>query len=160
MVDSRDKGKRAEYQVRDMLRDQTGLGWERVPGSGGLSSVQGLKGDVHIPQTPSQIYCIEVKHYKEDTINYLLLKNPDNQFAQFWAQTVRESKQVGKEPLLIFKKDRGQWSVATRKQCDTLPELTYVNEFRENKNEEAHIDQVFIYLFAPWLATKSKGDFI
>ena len=42
MVDSRAKGARGEYLVRDMLRSYTGLKFERVPASGALEY---LKGD-------------------------------------------------------------------------------------------------------------------
>lgn len=48
-VDSRDKGKRGEAQVRDLLRERTGLQWERVPGSGAYGANHGLKGDVYLP---------------------------------------------------------------------------------------------------------------
>ena len=159
MVDSRNKGARAEYDVRDSLRDRTSLKWERVPGSGGLNSVHGLKGDVYVPGMNIR-YCVEVKHYKDDTINHLLIKNPDNTFAKFWAQTVRESEQVDKEPLLVFKKDRGHWMVATREAEAILPELIYINEFRENKHLDPIIGEVRIYSFNDWLNTKDQGDFL
>jgi Holliday junction resolvase len=159
MVDSREKGKRAEYQVRDLLRERTGLGWERVPGSGGFSAVHGLKGDIYLPDQECR-HCIEVKHYKDDTVNSLLLKNPDNQLAKFWAQTVREADEINKEPLLIFKKDRGQWLVAARHSADILPELIYTNEFREDKHTEATMDQLYIYFFSAWLATKNTEYFL
>ena len=41
MVDSRAKGARGEYLVRDMLRDATGLKFERVPSSGALGISKG-----------------------------------------------------------------------------------------------------------------------
>jgi Holliday junction resolvase len=159
MVDSRDKGKRAEYQIRDVFRNHTGLNWERVPGSGGFSASHGLKGDIYVPGE-EEVFCIEVKHYKEETLNSLLLKNPDNQLAKFWAQTRREAEQVGKRPLLIFKKDRGVWLVAVQSPEDILPELMYTNEFREDKHKEAEIDSIYLYMFNDWLATKTKDNFI
>jgi Holliday junction resolvase len=60
MVDSRMKGQRGEYLVRDMLREATGLSFERVPASGALSY---LKGDLYIPDAKNA-YCIEVKNYE------------------------------------------------------------------------------------------------
>jgi len=48
MVDSRDKGARAELAVRDELRKLTGHKWERVPSSGALSPIHLLKGDLLI----------------------------------------------------------------------------------------------------------------
>jgi Holliday junction resolvase len=159
MVDSRDKGKRGEYQVRDILRKHTGLNWERVPGSGGFSASHGLKGDIYVPGA-DVLHCIEVKHYADDTINSLLLKNPDNQLAKFWAQTRREADQVSKKPLLIFKKDRGQWLVATREADSILPELVYTNEFRETIHQEAEMDTLYIYLFSSWLENKKTEYFV
>ena len=44
MVDSRAKGARGEYLVRDMLRAHTNLQFERVPSSGALEY---LKGDLY-----------------------------------------------------------------------------------------------------------------
>ena len=46
MVDSRAKGARGEYLVRDMLRSYTALKFERVPASGALEY---LKGDIYVP---------------------------------------------------------------------------------------------------------------
>lgn len=159
MIDSRDKGKRAEYQVRDLLREQTGMKWERVPGSGGFNSSHGLKGDIYVPDEDIK-HCVEVKHYKEETLNSLMIKNPDNQFAKFWAQTIREAKQIDKEPILIFKKDRGIWMIASRDEEGIVPEIIYTNEFRENKQQEVTFDQVYIYLFSDWLKTKNKEFFL
>ena len=54
MVDSRAKGARGEYLVRDMLREATGLKFERVPASGALEY---LKGDLYVPnQRNSLLY--------------------------------------------------------------------------------------------------------
>lgn len=159
MVDSRSKGQRAEYQIRDKMRAHTGLQWERVPGSGGFSAVHALKGDIYIPDVDIK-HCIEIKHYKDDTVNSLLLKNMDGQLGKFWAQTCREAAQIKKEPLLIFKKDRGQWLVATEKAADVVPELMYTSEFREDKFKEAEFGSFYIYLFETWLNTSKKEDFL
>ena len=93
MVDSRDKGKRAEYDVRDLLREKTGLGWERVPGSGGFGAQHGLKGDIYlpIPTGKRSVYCIEVKHYKDDTITSNLMNATVSTIEKWWEQTTREA---------------------------------------------------------------------
>ena len=65
MVDSRAKGARGEYLVRDMLREHTGLKFERVPASGALEY---LKGDLYVPNEKN-IFCIEVKNYSESPLN-------------------------------------------------------------------------------------------
>ena len=47
MVDSRAKGARGEYLVRDLLRESTQVfSFERVPMSGALEY---LKGDLYVP---------------------------------------------------------------------------------------------------------------
>jgi hypothetical protein len=114
MVDSRTKGQRAEYAVRDLLRDKTKLGWERVPGSGGFTVNHGLKGDIYLPQTTGKIsaFAIEVKHYADDVINSNLFNSTESQLEKFWNQTVREAKEISAKPMLIFKKDRGKWLCA------------------------------------------------
>lgn len=107
MVDSRMKGARAELKIRDDLRTLTGHKWERVPASGGLSAVHGLKGDLYIPNANNS-YCVEVKHYADDHLSSKLLTDTKPQFDSWWEQTLRESMQVSKEPLLIFKHDRSK----------------------------------------------------
>ena len=65
MTDSRAKGARGEYLVRDMLRRHTNLEFERIPASGALHY---LKGDIYVPHKHN-IFCIEVKNYKESHFN-------------------------------------------------------------------------------------------
>ena len=65
MVDSRAKGARGEYAVRDLLRLHTGLQFERVPMSGALEY---LKGDLYVPNTSNR-FCIEVKNYEKSALN-------------------------------------------------------------------------------------------
>lgn len=111
MVDSRQKGARAETAVRDILRKETGLGWERVPGSGALDAKHNLKGDLYVPNA-NNIYCVEVKHYADDHLTSKLLTSKTPQIIEWWKQTVRESNQVNKVPLLIYKFDRSKCFVA------------------------------------------------
>lgn len=115
MVDSRDKGVRAEYTVRDLLRDATGVEWERVPGSGGFGSQHGLKGDIYLPNSTGLMsrYCIEVKHYKDEHFNSNIIKPTatKSQFEKWLAQTEREAGEMNAKPMIVFKKDRGNWFV-------------------------------------------------
>lgn len=107
MVDSRAKGATAETKVRDELRKYTRLKWERVPGSGALDPKHRLKGDLYIPSIEN-IYCVEVKHYKDDHLNTSIFTGKNPQLIQWWEQTIRESAQINREPLLIFKHDRSK----------------------------------------------------
>lgn len=111
MVDSRVKGATGETKVRDVLRQYTKLQWERVPGSGALDPKHGLKGDLYVPGKANR-YCIEVKNYKDDHLTSKILTSKNPQLIEWWEQTLRESKQVSKIPLLIFKFDRSKLFVA------------------------------------------------
>lgn len=116
MADSRQKGQRAEYAVRDILRKATGLGWERVPGSGGFGSQHGLKGDIYLPNSTGVMsrYCIEVKHYADEHFNSNMLKptKSKSQMEKWLEQTERESEEMNAKPMLVFRKDRGNWFAA------------------------------------------------
>ena len=61
MVDSREKGARAETVARDALRKLSKLQWERTPGSGALDPKHLLKGDLYIPGEKN-LFVVEVKH--------------------------------------------------------------------------------------------------
>lgn len=111
MVDSRQKGARAETIIRDKLRELTGLLFERTPGSGSLSPTLLMKGDLFIPGINNN-YCIECKHYEDDHLTSILLTGKSPQLITFWEQTVKQGKQVNKIPLLIFKFDRSKIFVA------------------------------------------------
>lgn len=118
MVDSRQKGARAESNAKDILIKYTGHNWKRTPGSGALSADHKLKGDLYIPEVNNK-YCVEVKHYKEDQFSTKILTDKDPQLNKWWSQTLRQGKQVDKEPLLIFKHDRSKFFVATESYIDS-----------------------------------------
>jgi hypothetical protein len=111
MVDSRAKGARTETVVRDALKKHTGLGWERVPGSGALDPKHQLKADLYVPGR-TNLYAVEVKGYAEDHISSALLTGKNPQLIEFWKQSVRQGLQVNKKPLLAFKFDRSKIFVA------------------------------------------------
>ena len=111
MVDSRQKGARAENAAKGILKKHTNLNWQRVPSSGALNKAHKLKGDLYIPEVNNK-YCVEVKHYKDDHLTSKLLTDKNPQLLQWWEQAVRQGDQVDKEPLLIFKFDRSKWFVA------------------------------------------------
>jgi hypothetical protein len=111
LVDSREKGARGETQARDLLRKYTGLNWERVPGSGALDPKHGLKADLYLPNA-NNVAAIEVKCYADDHLTSAILTSKTPQFITWWEQTLRESAQVGKHPMLLFKFDRSKWFIA------------------------------------------------
>jgi len=111
MVDSKAKGARGELQIRDKLRELTGLGWERTPGSGALGAQHQLKGDLYIPNKENY-YCVEVKNYEEDHLTSKILTNKSAVFPEWWEQAIRQGTQTNKLPLLIFKYNRSKYFVA------------------------------------------------
>lgn len=152
MADSRNKGKRGEYQIRDLLAAKTGLEWARVPGSGGFGASHGLKGDVYLPTTTGRMsrFAIEVKWYKDEHFNSTILKESASQLDKWLEQAYRESVQMSAKPMLVFKKDRGNWMVAidladvpqTVKELDgSITSVVYTGCGR----------QVFIMLFEEFL---------
>jgi hypothetical protein len=111
MVDARAKGARTESVVRDVLKKHTGLGWERVPGSGALDPKHQLKADLYVPGR-TNIFAVEVKGYAEDHLTSHVLTSKSPQLLEFWKQSVRQANQVNKSPLLIYKFDRSKIFVA------------------------------------------------
>lgn len=107
MVDARVKGATAETLVKKELKRLTNLNWERVPGSGALDPKHGLKADLYCPGK-TNLYAVEVKHYKDCHIDHTLLSGKSPQLLDWWSQCLRQSQQVGKKPLLIFKHDRSK----------------------------------------------------
>lgn len=149
MVDSREKGARAETTVRDELRKLTGLKWERVPGSGALNEKHGLKGDLYIPNEKN-VFCVEVKHYAEDQLTSKILTGKNPQLIEWWKQAVRQGKQVDRKPLLIFKHDRSKIFVAYEEFPSS--QLQYLM---------ANIDEheFFISILSEWI-NQEKPKFI
>ncbi|HIG57939.1 MAG TPA: hypothetical protein EYQ21_00860 [Flavobacteriales bacterium] len=117
MVDSRAKGARGEYLVRDMLREYTGLKFERVPASGALEY---LKGDIYVPHAKNH-YCIEVKNYSESPLtDRIFTAEKTNNLIRWWKKVVLQAKHGGQQPLLFFKYNRSKVFVATEhkpKKC-------------------------------------------
>lgn len=141
MVDSKEKGSRAEILVRDTLRKLTGLPFERTPLSGALDAKHGLKSDLYIPNEKN-IYAIEVKHYKDDHVSSKILTDKTPQLLIFWLQACREAEQTNKKPLLVFKFDRSKLFVA----FNSIPKETYRAVYIQ-------LDNVYFYvsLLEDWI---------
>lgn len=120
MVDSRDKGARAESLIKDKLKSLTGLNWQRTPGSGALDPKHLLKGDLYIPGQ-TNTFCVECKHYKEDHLTSEILTSKNPTIIDWWTQAVRQGEQVNRKPLLLFKHDRSKIFVA----FEDFPEVDY-----------------------------------
>ena len=151
VVDSRQKGARTETLARDMLRKYTGLGWERVPGSGALDAKHGLKGDLYVPNYTNN-YCVEVKGYADDHINSGLLTHKSPQIIEWWQQAQRQALQVDKMPLLIFKYDRSKLFGATSFVCDNMMDSRWLMFYSPDY-------EFYMFLLEDWL-TNTKTKFV
>jgi len=117
MVDSRAKGARGEYLVRDMLREYTNLKFERVPASGALEY---LKGDLYVPNEKNR-FCIEVKNYADSPLtDKIFTQEKTNNIVRWWTKVQAQAEQGSQEPLLFFKYNRSKVFVVTK----ILPEKT------------------------------------
>lgn len=122
MVDSRAKGARGEYLVRDMLRENTGLKFERVPASGALSY---LKGDLYVPGEKNR-FCIEVKNYEESPFTDKIFTNKSNNIIKWWEKIVYQATNGNQEPLLIFKYNRSKVFVLTEIEPENVDKYMYI----------------------------------
>jgi Holliday junction resolvase len=118
MVDSRQKGSRAESDAAKVLKAYSGLDFKRVPMSGALHESHQLKGDLYLVNSLN-VYCIEVKHYKDCHLTSNILTDKTPQIEEWWIQTIRESAQISRKPLLIFKHDRSKWFVGFKEPPST-----------------------------------------
>lgn len=117
MVDSRAKGARGEYLVRDMLREATDYQFERVPASGALAY---LKGDIYVPNEKN-IFCIEVKSYADSPLtDKIFTARKTNNLIRWWKKIEVQAEGGNQEPLLFFKYNRSPVFVVTAR----LPEDT------------------------------------
>ena len=123
MVDSREKGARGEYLVRDMLREHSNLQFERVPNSGALEY---LKGDLYIPHEKN-IYCIEVKNYAESPLSdRIFTQKKTNNLIKWWKKLIIQAEGGNQTPLLFFKYNRSPIYVVTDLRPDVTEEYLYI----------------------------------
>ena len=113
MVDSRAKGARGEYLVRDMLREHTGHQFERVPSSGALEY---LKGDLYVPHAKNR-YCIEVKNYESSPLSDKIFTAPKtNNLIKWWRKVEQQAEQGNQLPMLFFKYNRSPVFIVTQRE--------------------------------------------
>lgn len=154
MVDSRQKGARAEADLKKKLREATGLNFQRTPGSGALNETHKLKGDIYIPNEKNK-FCIEVKHYKDDHLTSKILTDKEPQLVKWWKQTLDQAAKVDMLPLLFFKKDRGKWFVAF--DCHALKNLSPVSDkyrYIEYEFSLGTYHTIFIATMEAWIESE------
>jgi Holliday junction resolvase len=127
VVDSRAKGARGEYLVRDLLREHTGLQFERVPMSGALEY---LKGDLYIPNQ-NNCYCIEVKNYADSPMSdKVLTQQKTNNLIRWWKKLLGQAHNGNQQPLLFFKYNRSKVFVCTEEEPKNLLNYVYISPLK------------------------------
>ena len=145
MVDSRAKGARGEYLVRDMLRAHTNLQFERVPNSGALEY---LKGDLYVPHAKNR-FCIEVKNYESSPLSDKIFTAPKtNNLIQWWRKLEKQAEGGNQEPLLFFKYNRSPVFVVTAEPPEETKEYMFICFL-----------QCFVLLAEEWLK-EEKVEFL
>ena len=145
MVDSRAKGARGEYIVRDMLREYTNLQFERVPNSGALEY---LKGDLYVPHEKNR-FCLEVKNYAESPLTDRIFTAPKtNNLIKWWKKLKEQATGGNQEPLLFFKYNRSPVFVVTEEKPVTT--LQYM---------QIKFLDCYVLLAEDWLKTEEM-DFL
>ena len=146
MVDSRAKGARGEYLVRDMLREFTGYQFERVPSSGALDY---LKGDLYVPHQKNR-FCIEVKNYADSPLtDKIFTQQKTNNLIRWWTKLVEQAEGGNQEPLLFFKYNRSPVFVCTEEKPVKVEKFLYISFLKcytmlaESWLEEERVD--FLY---------------
>ena len=145
MVDSRAKGARGEYLVRDILREFTGHQFERVPSSGALEY---LKGDLYVPHAKNK-YCIEVKNYEASPLSDKIFTAPKtNNLIKWWNKLEKQADQGDQKPLLFFKYNRSPVFVVTERPPKETKQYMFICFL-----------ECFILLAEEWLE-KEKVEFL
>lgn len=131
---SKDYGKGFEYEVRDILREATGImSFERVPTSGawigGANAYKAqtgrddvteiMAGDIICPE--GWRWTVEAKNHEDVPIHQLFLGEESKTINSFLAQVNDAAETAGKEPLLVMKWRRKGFTLS-KKIRDTITE--------------------------------------
>ena len=156
MVNSRQKGHKAELLVANMLERHTQLPFEKTPGSGSGK----IKGDLWLKHQKN-VYLIEVKFYKDDAISTKVFTNKSNNFVQWWAKTCQQAEDNNLQPLLFFKANHAQFFVSTKQKPKNIDYMyiSFLDAYvclserwlDKEKQEWTHGNRVY----EPWKAADS-----
>lgn len=135
-------GKDFEYEVRDLLREQTGIeSFERVPTSGawigGQNSYKAqtgredvteiMAGDLICP--PEWRWTVECKNHVDIPIHQLFLGEGCQSVDEFLHQLLQSSQTANKEPLLFMK-----WRVSGSRLPERIRKTLKENNIDEPKS--------------------------
>jgi hypothetical protein len=156
MVNSRQKGHKAELLVANMLTRWTNLPFEQTPGSGSGK----IKGDLWLKHHINH-YLIEVKFYKDDAISTKVFTNKSNNFVQWWVKTCQQADDNNLEPLLFFKANHAQFFISTKQKPQNIDYMyiSFLDSYvclaekwlEKEKQEWTHGDRIY----EPWKAANT-----
>lgn len=122
MVNSRQKGLRAEQQIAHLLGINSGETFTQTPGSGSGK----IKGDLYV-KDKHNIFMIEVKHYRDMAFNQKIFTQKNNNFVKWWTKAIAQAEQMQQEPLLFMKQNYSQWYVTTTREPKKEKRYMYIN---------------------------------
>ena len=122
MVNSRQKGSRAEQQIAHLLGINSGETFTQTPGSGSGK----IKGDLYV-KDKHNIFMIEVKHYRDMAFNQKIFTQKNNNFVKWWTKAIAQAEQMQQEPLLFMKQNYSQWYVTTTREPKKEKRYMYIN---------------------------------
>lgn len=120
MVNSRQKGAKAELLAAAMLKRHTGLNFTQTPGSGSGK----IKGDLYV-EDKHNLFLIEVKHYKDMGLNQKMFTSKSNVLVVWWKKAILQAQQMKQEPVLLIKQNYSDWFVVTTRK--PLKEKRYMH---------------------------------
>ena len=122
MVNSRQKGSRAEQQIAHLLGINSGETFTQTPGSGSGK----IKGDLYV-KDKHNIFMIEVKHYRDMAFNQKIFTQKNNNFVKWRTKAIAQAEQMQQEPLLFMKQNYSQWYVTTTREPKKEKRYMYIN---------------------------------
>ena len=122
MVNSRQKGSKAEQQIAHLLGINSGETFTQTPGSGSGK----IKGDLYV-KDKHNIFMIEVKHYRDMAFNQKIFTQKNNNFVKWWTKAIAQAEQMQQEPLLFMKQNYSQWYVTTTREPKKEKRYMYIN---------------------------------
>ncbi len=122
MVNSRQKGAKAELLAADMLRRHTGHIFTQTPGSGSGK----IKGDLHV-ENKHNLFLIEVKHYKDMGLNQTMFTSKSNVLVGWWKKAILQAQLMKQEPILLIKQNYSNWFVVTTRRPLMTKRYMYIN---------------------------------
>lgn len=104
-VNSKAKGDTYERKIAKKLTEWTGLKFERVPASGGLhwKKDNRVYGDI-VTNDPDFPFTIECKARESWNMDSLI--NGSKEVEKWWKQAIADAWATGKEPMVIFTRNR------------------------------------------------------